>query len=135
MRDGPQNEKRRILQALKSGDGDDSGSDSDGLDPEHPDTCKICLDAVVEVSSSHWSQNAECLDDSTCLLPFQLALTNIRLTSTLEWALAEAAQVFALENSRAPLEVEEILGRAFYAAAPFMLLRTKVLASKRSGIG
>ncbi|CAB1099859.1 unnamed protein product [Ectocarpus sp. CCAP 1310/34] len=45
-------EQIRILNALKgSGAGgvDDSDEDSDGLDPDHPDTCKICLDALVDI--------------------------------------------------------------------------------------
>ena len=41
-----QGEVRRILNALNSNE----DSDSDGLDPDHPMTCKICMDAIVEVS-------------------------------------------------------------------------------------
>lgn len=36
----------RILNALKSPADEDS---DDGLDPDDPHTCKICLDAIVEV--------------------------------------------------------------------------------------
>lgn len=28
---------------------EDAGEDSDGLDPDHPDTCKICMDRLVGV--------------------------------------------------------------------------------------
>ncbi|CAM9299321.1 unnamed protein product [Ectocarpus sp. 12 AP-2014] len=30
-------------------DDDDDDDDSDGLDPDHPDTCKICMDALVGI--------------------------------------------------------------------------------------
>ncbi|CBJ26354.1 conserved unknown protein [Ectocarpus siliculosus] len=45
-------EQIRILNALKGSGGggmDDDDEDSDGLDPDHPDTCKICLDALVDI--------------------------------------------------------------------------------------
>lgn len=41
-----QNEMVRILNALKSTADEDS---DDGFDPDDPHTCKICLDATVEV--------------------------------------------------------------------------------------
>eukprot|EP00903_Cladosiphon_okamuranus_P010591 g10015.t1 len=48
-------EEIRILNGLKvSGGGGGGGAaddeeDSDGLDPDHPDTCKICMDALVDI--------------------------------------------------------------------------------------
>lgn len=47
-----QEEQIRILNTLKGAGGGaaDDDDDSDGLDPDHPDTCKICMDALVDVS-------------------------------------------------------------------------------------